>query len=187
MIVHSIESLAAIDGEGLRCAIFLAGCPMRCAYCHNPDTWDRRAGTEYTPEALLRKIKCEPTLAAEACTLRGRAAPSGRNSQTGTAAFVRNISYTLDTARLSDEDVRAAVTFGAGDMRPKLGAQTGKYTGGVFAGYKVFDCRRENQDLAGCDYLGWRQRRGLTATSGPPLSAERLKIPAARLPHNGLQ
>jgi len=57
MKVHSFESLAARDGEGLRYGVFLSGCPLRCIYCHNPDTWDRNNGTEYTPEALLKKIR----------------------------------------------------------------------------------------------------------------------------------
>ena len=54
--VHSFESLAAVDGDGLRCAVFLAGCPLRCAYCHNPDTWESAAGREMTPQALVEKI-----------------------------------------------------------------------------------------------------------------------------------
>ena len=54
-IIHSFESLGALDGEGLRFCVFLAGCPLRCAYCHNPDTWQMR-GTEFTPEELFRKI-----------------------------------------------------------------------------------------------------------------------------------
>lgn len=56
MQVHSIESLAALDGEGLRYELFLAGCPLRCVCCHNPDTWSASVGQQMSCEQLLRKI-----------------------------------------------------------------------------------------------------------------------------------
>ncbi len=54
--IHSFESLAALDGEGLRYAVFFTGCPLRCVCCHNPDTW-HRSGMEYTSDELYRKLK----------------------------------------------------------------------------------------------------------------------------------
>lgn len=55
--IHSIETLGALDGPGLRTVVFLQGCPLRCAYCHNPDTWDAGGGSEASAEALVGKLK----------------------------------------------------------------------------------------------------------------------------------
>lgn len=54
--VHSIETMAAVDGPGLRTAIFMQGCPQRCIYCHNPDTWSNEGGTPTELEDLVKKV-----------------------------------------------------------------------------------------------------------------------------------
>lgn len=55
--VHSIESFGTVDGPGIRMVIFLSGCPMRCLYCHNPDTWDPKGGTPMTVSDLLSQFE----------------------------------------------------------------------------------------------------------------------------------
>lgn len=53
--IHSIQTLGALDGPGVRFVAFLQGCNLRCGCCHNPDTWDTEDGELYTAEQLAAK------------------------------------------------------------------------------------------------------------------------------------
>ena len=55
--IHSLESFGTVDGPGTRFVVFVQGCPMRCLYCHNPDTWAMVGGTEMTPEEVYAQYK----------------------------------------------------------------------------------------------------------------------------------
>ena len=58
--INSFQSMGAVDGPGIRYVVFMQGCLLRCAYCHNPDTWDTK-GQEYSIEEVLQKImRCRP-------------------------------------------------------------------------------------------------------------------------------
>jgi len=54
--IHSLESFGTVDGPGIRFVVFMQGCPLRCQFCHNPDTWEVNKGTEYLPEQLAEEI-----------------------------------------------------------------------------------------------------------------------------------
>lgn len=56
-IIHSLESCGTVDGPGVRYVVFFKGCPMRCQYCHNPDTWSMSGGTEMTVDEILAEYK----------------------------------------------------------------------------------------------------------------------------------
>lgn len=54
-IIHSLESFGTVDGPGVRYVVFTQGCPMRCAYCHNPDTWEVNGGKETDPAYIIEQ------------------------------------------------------------------------------------------------------------------------------------
>ena len=51
--IHSLETFGTVDGPGVRFVVFFQGCPMRCQYCHNPDTWKIEDGEEMTADEII--------------------------------------------------------------------------------------------------------------------------------------
>lgn len=105
--VHSLQSLGTVDGPGLRYVVFLQGCPLRCVYCHNPDTWDPAGGAVMDTEELVEKIlRCRPYFGAE-----------GGVTVSGGEPLLQAEFVTQLFARLKREGVHTALdTSGAGDL-----------------------------------------------------------------------
>ena len=55
--IHSFETFGTVDGPGIRFVVFMQGCNFRCKFCHNPDTWFKNGGKEYTPDVIMEQIK----------------------------------------------------------------------------------------------------------------------------------
>lgn len=53
--IHSLESCGTVDGPGIRFVVFTQGCPLRCKYCHNPDTWSLNSNKQMSVEEILQQ------------------------------------------------------------------------------------------------------------------------------------
>ena len=70
--IHSLESFGTLDGPGVRFVVFMQGCPLRCKYCHNPDTWAMDGGKMMTVEEILQRFdKCKEFLKNGGITVTG--------------------------------------------------------------------------------------------------------------------
>lgn len=72
--IHSLESFGTVDGPGIRFVTFMQGCPLRCQYCHNPDTWDLAASCQYemSPKELhAETIRYRSFIASGGVTVTG--------------------------------------------------------------------------------------------------------------------
>ncbi|RSK27746.1 pyruvate formate lyase-activating protein [Bacillus sp. HMF5848] len=54
--IHSVETCGTVDGPGIRYIVFTQGCPLRCIYCHNADTWERNGGNEMSIDDILDDV-----------------------------------------------------------------------------------------------------------------------------------
>ena len=89
--IHSTESFGTVDGPGGRFVIFLQGCPMRCQYCHNPDTWKMNSGSVRSAESLIREYERNAAFYAK-----------GGITVTGGEALMQ-IDFLLELFRLAKE------------------------------------------------------------------------------------
>ena len=163
--VSSLQSLGTVDGPGLRYVIFLQGCPLRCVYCHNPETWDPAGGREYAPEELVEKVlRCRAYFGEQ-----GGVTVSGGEPLLQ-APFVAELFRQLKAAGVHT----ALDTSGAGDL--KQAAQVLDWTDLVLLDLKFPDEAGYRQYCRG----SWAQTQAFAALAGEkhvPLWVRHVVVP----------
>ena len=69
--IHSVESCGTVDGPGIRFVVFTQGCPLRCQYCHNPDTWDFKDNNKMSVDEILEQYEGVKEFCAGGITVTG--------------------------------------------------------------------------------------------------------------------
>ncbi|MDQ1700844.1 MAG: pyruvate formate lyase activating enzyme [Frankiaceae bacterium] len=155
--IHSWDTSVGVDGPGPRFVVFFAGCPLRCLYCHNPETWHMRDGATMTIDAVL-----------------ARASSMQRFLKAGGGGVTASGGEPLLQARFVEEFfVRSG----------ELGLHTALDTSG-FLGARASDSLLAATDLVLLDIKSWDRSlyRRLTSAELSPTLAFAERLAAARVP-----
>lgn len=110
--IHSVESFGTVDGPGIRYVIFMQGCPLKCKYCHNRDTWVPNAGYSSTVEDLVSEIKKYRTYITPY---------GGGVTVSGGEPLLQTKFVTRLFQRLHEENIHTALdTAGSLSIRPEI-------------------------------------------------------------------
>lgn len=156
--------MGALDGPGLRCIVYLQGCPLRCIYCQNPETWNAKGGEEITADALIKKIDRFKTYIKT-----GGVTVSG-----GEALFQWTFTAKLFRA-LKEKGYHTALdTSGAGDLEGA--AEVLKYTDLVICDIK-FTEDADFKNYCGGDLSQVYEFLSLTSKMNLPLWVRQVIVP----------
>ena len=141
--IHSFESFGTVDGPGIRFVVFMQGCPMRCKYCHNPDTWGLSGGKKYTAEEVLKEVlKYKNYIASGGVTVTG-------GEPLMQIQFVTELFKMLKENGIHTALDTAGITFNQSDEKSlEMHAELLKYTDLVLLDIKHID-DTEHKKLTG--------------------------------------
>lgn len=126
--LHSYETGSRLDGPGFRVTLFVSGCPLRCLYCHNPDTWHLKHGTKVSLDLVVTRL--------------GHFAPALRSLGGGL------------TISGGEPTVQIPFTQGIFTAAKAMGLHTALDTSGFF-GDRVTDAYLASVDLVLLDIKAW--------------------------------
>lgn len=55
--INSIDTMGLVDGPGIRVVVFMQGCKLRCIFCHNPETWNKKSKLKMTSKEIVDEIR----------------------------------------------------------------------------------------------------------------------------------
>ena len=138
--IHSLQSLGTVDGPGVRAVVFTCGCPLRCAYCHNPDTWNMADGTPTEASELHERLRrLYPYIKRGGVTFSGGEPCMQAEFLTELASLLKadGIHLALDTScSVMNDEVRRLIDkcdLVIADLKFTSEEDYAKYTGGSLA------------------------------------------------------
>ena len=55
--INPIDTLGLVDGPNIRIVVFMQGCDLRCIFCHNPETWQKKSKYLFTSEEVVNQVR----------------------------------------------------------------------------------------------------------------------------------